>query len=126
MAKNNKADILLNALLTYPSVREVSEATGIAEPTIYMKLRDENFKVKYNEAKGQLLEKTIMYLSEKAQRAAAVFVSVMDDATNAPQVRVNAARSVLDYCIKLTEQTEILERIEILEKSQFNGQYKHN
>lgn len=126
MAKNNKEDIILNALLTYPTIREVSEATGIAEPTIYLKLRGEEFKTKYNEAKKQILENTVTFLQTKLQQATATILNIMNDIEVAPQVRLNAARSVFDYCIKLTEQTEILERIEALEMKQRDDKNNSN
>ena len=121
MAKNNKEDIILNALLAYPTIKQASEATGVAEPTIYLKLRDSKFKQRYNEAKTQMLNNTVMFLQGKLQEATATIVDIMSDNENAPQVRINAARSVFDYCIKLTEQTEILTRIEVLEASQNNN-----
>lgn len=108
-------------MLTYPTIREASEATGIAEPTIYLKLRDENFKMKYNEAKRQILENTVTFLQTKLQQATATILNIMNDVEVSAQTRLNAARSVFDYCIKLTEQTEILERVEALEMTQRNG-----
>lgn len=118
MAKNNKEEIILNALLTYPSIREASAATGIPEPTIYLKLRDENFKMRYNEAKKQILDNTVTFLQGKLHEATATIINIMNDVEVAPQVRINAARSVFDYCIKFTEQNELLTRIEALEALQ--------
>ena len=115
MAHNNKEDIILNALLAYPTVREASEAAGIPESTIYLKLRNADFKKRYNETKTQMLQNTVTYLQVKIQDATRTIVEIMNDPETAPQVRINAARGVFDYCIRLTEQTEILRRIEALE-----------
>jgi len=118
MANNNKDDIILNALLVYPTVREASETTGIPETTIYSKLRNAEFKNRYNEAKTQMLQNTVTFLQVKLQDATKTIVDIMNDPENASQVRINAARSVFDYCIRLTEQTEILRCIEALEALQ--------
>ena len=121
MAKNNKEEIILNALLVYPTIRQASEATGIPEPTIYLKLRNDNFKMRYNEAKRQILENTVTFLQTKLEEATATIVNIMNNVENAPQVRINAARSVFDYYIKLTEQAELLRRIEALEMAQIDN-----
>lgn len=118
MAKNNKDQLILNALLTYPSVREAAEAINVSESVIYLRLRDSTFKQKYNEAKDQMLHNTTTFLQSKLQEATSVIVSLMNDVETAPQVRLNAARATFEYCIKLTEQTELLRRIEAIEQAQ--------
>lgn len=115
MAKNNKDQLILNAVLAYPTVREASEAINVPESTIYLRLKDEKFNKRYNEAKTQMLKNTTTFLQTKLQEATATIVEIMNDTETPPQVRLNAAKSVFDYCIKLTETTEILSRIEALE-----------
>lgn len=115
MAKNNKEQIILTALLTYPTIREASEAIGIPESTIYSKLRNEEFERAYQKAKDELLQNTTTFLQSRLQEATKTIIEIMNDTEVAAQTRLNAARSVFDYCIKLTEQTEILKRIEALE-----------
>lgn len=118
MANNNKEALILNALLAYPTVREASAAIGVPETTIYAKLRNADFKKRYNEAKTQMLDNTTTFLQTKLQEATATIIDIMNDTETAAQTRLNAARSVFDYCIKLTEQTELLKRIEALEAAQ--------
>lgn len=115
MASNNREQIILNALLAYPTVKEASQASGIPESTIYLRLRNDKFKKKYQEAKDQTLRNTTTYLQTRLQDATSTIVGIMNDKETAPQVRINAARAVFDYSIKLTEQTEILKRLESLE-----------
>lgn len=117
MAKNNKDQIILNALLTYPTVREASEAAQIPESTIYLRLRNAEFQKRYNQAKTELLENTTTFLQSRLQSATSVIVGLMNDTEVAAQTRLNAARTIFDYCIKLTEQTEILKRLEALENA---------
>lgn len=117
MSKNNKEDIILNALLAYPTIKQASEASGVPEPTIYAKLRDDDFKQRYNEVKNQMLNNTVSFLQVKLQEATTTIIDIMNDVEIAAQTRLNAARSVFDYFIKLNEQTEILSRLEALEVS---------
>lgn len=103
MANNNKDDIILNAILAYPTIREASEAIGIPESTIYLRIKDEKFNKRYNEAKTQMLKNTTTFLQSKLQEATATIVDIMNDTDTAPQVRLNACKAVFDYCIKLTK-----------------------
>ena len=121
MANNNKEQIILNALLAYPTVREASEATGIPESTIYLRLRNAEFKQKYKQAKDEMLHSTTTYLQSKLHEATGTIVDIMNDTETASQVRINAARAVFDYCIRLTEQTDIIRRLEALEEAQNDG-----
>lgn len=113
--KNNKDQIILNALLAYPTIKQASEATQIPESTIYLRLRDDEFKKQYNQAKDEILHSTTTFLQSKLQAATAVITDIMSDGDTAPQVRLNASRAIFDYCLKLTEQSEILRRLEALE-----------
>lgn len=118
MAQNSKDEIILQALLSCSTIKQASEVTGIPEPTIYSKLRNDNFKLRYNEAKRRILDGTVNMLRSQLQSATATIINIMNDTSVAAQTRLNAARSVFDYSIKLTEQTEIFERLEALELGQ--------
>lgn len=115
MAKNNKEQIILNALLAYPTVREASAATCVPESPIYLKLKDQQFLEQYNSAKVSMLHSTTTFLQAKLSEATATIIELMSDTATPPQVRLSAARSVFEFCIKLTEQSEVIKRIEALE-----------
>lgn len=121
MANNSKEQIIITALLTYPTVREASAAIGIPEPTIYLKLRNADFKKRYNEAQRQMLNGVTTSLQSKLQEATATIIDIMNDTDAAAQTRLNAARSVFDYYIKLKETTEIMTRLEALETAVNNS-----
>jgi len=42
--------------------------------------------------------------------------AIMTNEANSPQVRLNAADTILRYALKLTDKVDILERVENLEK----------
>jgi len=73
-----------------------------------------------------MLNNTVTYLQVKLQEATETIVNIMNNDETAPQIRINAARSVFDYCIKLTEQTEIINRLEALEAAQSGGENDDN
>ena len=89
----------------------------MAESTIYNYLKDNEFKMKYNEAKTVILNQTTGYLQSNMATASENIVNMVNDKEVPPQTRLNASKIVLEYGLKLTENVDILPRIEQLEKS---------
>lgn len=112
---NCKDEIIINGLLSYPTIREASRNIGIPESTVYNRLRDASFQSKYTKAKSEMLTQSCGYLRARVADATDTIVSVMADKDVPPQSRISAARTVLQYALKLTETTEILQRLEALE-----------
>ena len=113
--KNSKRELILTALLSNPTVREASAAVGVPEQTIYSWLRKPEFKAEYEKRKRELMDDTRSYLQVRLQEANAVVFSIMHDSEAPSQTRLNAARTVFEYCAKLTEQADIISRLDALE-----------
>lgn len=113
--QNTKAELIIASLLVSPTIRKASENLNIPESTIYKYLKNPEFKTRYNEAKSNLLNQSSSYLQSKISEAISNIIDVMNDVNTAHQVRLNASKAVLDYAMKLNEQTNILCRIEELE-----------
>lgn len=116
--QNNKADLIINALLMYPTIRETAQALKIPESTIYSYLRKSDFKKKYNQAKTDLLAQSTAYLQAQIAEATTTVTDIMSNEENPPQARLTACRTILEYAIKLTEQADIIPRLEALEQSE--------
>jgi hypothetical protein len=116
--KQNKTEKIISALLSYPTVREAAKSLKMAESTLYNYLKDDEFKAKYSEAKTAILQQSTGYLQSNMAKATENIVKLIDNEETAPQTRLNASRTVLEYGIKLTESIDILPRIELLEKAQ--------
>ena len=113
--KNSKRELILTALLSNPTVREASAAVGVPEQTIYSWLRKPEFKAEYEKRKRELMDDTRSYLQVRLQEANAVVFSIMHDSEAPSQTRLNAARTVFEYCANLTEQADIISRLDVLE-----------
>jgi len=114
--QNSKTELIINALLTYPTIRETAQALKMPESTIYNYLRNPEFKEKYNQAKSDLLLQSTAFLQAKIAEATATITEIMNNTESPPQVRITACRTVLEYALKLTEQGEIIQRLETLEQ----------
>ena len=113
--KNNKREMLLSALLTNPTVREAAEAAGIPETTAYNWLRREDFAEEYKQRKRQAVAEASDYLQSRMNAATQIITEIMNDADAPSQVRLNAAKAIVELGYKLVEQAEIIARIEALE-----------
>ena len=83
----------LLALLTHPTKEQAAAAAGITPKTLRSYLADPAFRAEYREA----------------------FSSLVEDGDESPQFRISAARSILEYSLKLTEQNDILATLQELE-----------
>ena len=110
-----KDEALIAALLSNPTVRAAAQAVGRSETQVYSRLRDPTFKARYDEARRELLERSVTELQAHLSEAVGVFVSVMRDRQAPQQTRLNAAEAVMRNCLKLTEQVDVIERLERLE-----------
>jgi hypothetical protein len=112
---NSKRELMLCALLAKPTIREASETSGVPERTLYTWLRRSDFKAEYDRRRGQLIQSAWSALHGKLSDAVDVVAELMEDPGAPPQVRLSAARAVIEYSLKSTDQLDILRRLEILE-----------
>lgn len=117
MNKTIPDEKIIAVLLTTSTRIEAADNLGISTETLYKRMKKDTFKVKYQKAKDDLISDAIGYLQATMKEAIDTVAEVMRDTDNAPQVRINAADTIMRYAIKLTETVEIVERIEALEET---------
>ena len=113
--KNSKRELLLAALLTNPTVKEAAASVNIPETTAYNWLRRPDFAEEYKQRKRRAVSEASDYLQAKINEATQIIVEIMGDADTPSQVRLNAAKAIIDTAYKVIEQAEIVARIEALE-----------
>lgn len=104
------------ALLEKPTVAEAAKSAGVHRATLYKWLREERFQAVYHGARRELLRHVAARLQQISAEAVETLREVMADKTQQGASRVGAARTVLDYAVKATEQQEIIERLDRLER----------
>jgi len=113
--KNSKRELMLSALLTNPTVREAALVSGVPEQTLYGWLRKPDFMDEYKQRKRQVVAEASDYLQSQINAATQIITSIMNDTDTPPQVRLNAAKAIVETGYKIVEQAEIITRIEALE-----------
>ena len=110
-----KKEKALAALIRAPTRAAAAREAGVGISTLRRWMReDADFRVAYKEALAELLEDASAQAKQNLTRALDVLAEIMESGENS-QVRISAARSALEYSLKLHEAADVEERIAALE-----------
>lgn len=100
------------ALLTSKTKKEAAAAAGISQRTLQTYFEDEEFCKKYRKAFAGMVEDAARSAQQMIAPALSTLRDIMADETANGGTRIQAARSLLEYAVKLTEQSTSMERME--------------
>lgn len=106
----------LQALLVCRTKAEAAKTAGIGETTLRGYLKDPEFAEQYREAFGRLVQDATRQAQQTIGPALSTLREIMEDPEEPTTARIQAARSTLEYALKLTEQSDILEQLRKLEQ----------
>lgn len=113
----------LSALLTSKTKLEAAEKAGITDRTMRRYFEKPEFCQRYREAFAGVVQDATRRAQQLLEPALSTLQTVMEDEEIPAQARITAAKSIIDYSLKLTEQADILEQLRELErwKEELNG-----
>lgn len=120
-----KKEKALAALLSCQTKGEAARQAGISHRTLNTYFSDPDFREAYKAAFGNLVEEASHKAQQSLHPALDALRSIMQDEDQNGQIRVSAARSLLEYSLKLSERADILDRLDELEKSLGGTYAKH-
>lgn len=106
---------IIAALIAENTIPAAAAAAGVHESTIFRRLADDAFRAEYERRRRATLDAACKALQAVMTDAVEVLTGIMKDSETGPSARISAARSVLDYGVKLTELTDLAARVEALE-----------
>lgn len=106
----------LQALLVSRTRAEAAAAAGIGVSSLREYMRDPEFMDRYKQAFGDMVRDATRQAQQTLSPALSTLREIMEDRDEQASARITAARSVLEYSLKLCEQTDILEQLRELEK----------
>ena len=106
----------LSALLTSKTKLEAAEKAGITDRTLRRYFENPEFCQRYREAFAGVIEDATRQAQALLMPALSTLQTVMEDEEIPAQARITAAKSIIDYSLKLTEQADILEQLRELEE----------
>lgn len=113
----------LQALLTETDKIRAAKAAGIAPRTMRGYLADPDFAAEYQRLQGEQIADAAQRGRQSMTGAMEALRAIMDDKGQSGQTRVMAARSLLEYSLRLDERENVLKRLKELEKSLDGGEH---
>lgn len=108
----------LQALLTQRTKAEAATAAGISPRTLRVYLQDPEFQRAYNAAFSGLMEEATKQAQRSLSPAISTLREIVEDEDQPATARISAARSLLEYGLRLVEVSDILARLDKLEQSE--------
>lgn len=110
-----KKEKALAALLTHATKKEAAEAAGIDPRTMRRYFDDADFQRAYKKAFGGMVEDAARQAQQAIAPALSTLREIVEDGEADAQPRISAARSLLEFSLRMTEQLDILDRLTELE-----------
>jgi len=114
-ARTNARASVIAALACGATVAEAAKQVGINESTIWRWRRQPDFIKEVEGAKADLIATAVGRLSDSAAAAVGTLRELLAD-TSPPNVRLGAARAILELGTKLRETEELARRISAIEE----------
>lgn len=111
-----KQQKVLAALLREPTQKAAAASTGVSDRQIREYLSKPEFQEAYRQALSQLVLEASFQARRGYAQALDALREIVTDTGQPPAARISAARSLLEYGLKLTEQADILVKLDELEK----------
>lgn len=117
---SSKQQLAISELIQGKSREETAKTCKITTRQLYNYIQNPEFSAELRRRQAALTEQAAAIGRSRTAVAMSVFETVMTDPDVNPQVRIQAARNLLQFALELDERENILTRIEQLEKS-ING-----
>ncbi|MGI8770936.1 MAG: hypothetical protein ACR2JE_05830 [Acidobacteriaceae bacterium] len=111
----------LLALLSCRTIREAAERAKVAESTVLRWLTTPLFRNRYEAERRQLFESAKNALRSAAAGSVATLTAVQEDQAAPAGARVTAAKAILELCMRIHENDDIIRRLERLEDATGGG-----
>ena len=106
----------LQALLVSRTRAEAAKAAELGESTLRTYMQDAEFLERYRQAFGDMVRDAARQAQQTLSPALSTLREIMEDREEPASARITAARSILEYTLKLGEQVDILEQLRELEE----------
>lgn len=119
----SKQDLAITALLGQPTIAAAAKAAGISERALYNWLKEPAFQDAYRLARREAVSQAVAQLQRHAGAAAAELGKLVSGFGGVkPEIRLAAARTILEMAIKSVEIDDLQARIAALEEAHANQQ----
>lgn len=108
---------IISALLACSTVSEAAKKCGLATRTLYDRMNNKGFQLLYNGAKADILRKAVFLITGKLTEAVEVVSEILSDTSVNPAIRLQAAQTIINSAVKLTDKLQSDEQWNRIENS---------
>ena len=112
---NDKQLAFIDAYISEQDINKVCKKLDITRPTYYKYLNDDAVKQELYKIRLETIENTTRYLQDNLRLCSIELINIIKSEDTAPQIKINAINSVFSNCSKLTEQVDILSKLNDIE-----------
>ena len=113
---SSKQRKVLMALIQSPTYKEAARIAGVGESTVQHYMMDTDFRSAYDNCMESLLQEACGQSQRSMSSALSTLWEICEDKDENSQTRVQAARAILEYGLKLTEVADLDARVSALEE----------
>ena len=99
------------------SIVEICKNSGISKQTYYNYINKPQIKRIINQMRVELLSNTTRKLQSNLKLCSDELIKIIKSEDTAPQIKINAINCVFNNCSKLTEQVDVLSKLNDIENS---------
>ena len=116
LTKYNKKQVdFIFAMLETGNISKSAKMANITETTAFKYLKN-GLSEKISIIRKKYIEESLKKLEFASVKATDTIINILEDEKCANSVKLNACKTILDYSLKIREQTEIIERLDNIEK----------
>ena len=106
----------IDAYISEQDINKVCQKLDITRPTYYKYLNDDAIKQEITKIRIASLEETTRYMQNNLQECSKMLMDIVKSPNTSPQIKINAINSIFNNCNRLTEQVDILSKLEDVER----------
>ena len=115
LVKYNKKQVdFIMAMLETGNISKSAKIANITETTAFKYLKD-GLNEDIKSIRKLQIEENLKQFEFASLKATEVIIDILEDETCPKSIKLNASKTVLDYSLKIREQTEIIERLKNVE-----------
>ena len=116
LTKYNKKQVdFIFAMLETGNISKSAKIANITETTAFKYLKN-GLSEEINRIRKEYIEESLKRLEYASVKATDTIINILEDVNCSCSVKLNASKAILDYSLKVREQTEIIERLNNIEK----------
>lgn len=113
---NDKQLRFINAYFKYNNIKDICNSLNITRPTYYKYMSDTDIKDAIIKQRLDIMQSAVNNLQTNLMLCSDELIKIVKSDETTPQTKINAINCIFNNCYKLTEQVDIINKINDLEQ----------